>query len=44
MEPITRIDVMGKSADEVVKEIVGKLGKPSVGKAGKVGIGLRCGK
>ena len=36
MEPITRIDVMGKSADEVVEEVVGKLGKPSAGKAGKV--------
>ena len=36
MEPITRIDVMGKSADEVVEEVVGKLGKPSAGNAGKV--------
>ena len=36
MEPITRIDVMGKSADEVVEEVLGKLGKPSAGKAGKV--------
>ena len=36
MEPITRIDVMGKSADEVVEEVVGKLGKSSAGNAGKV--------
>ena len=36
MEPITRIEVMGKSADEVVEEVVGKLGKSSAGKAGKV--------
>ena len=36
MEPITRIEVMGKSADEVVEEVVGKLGKSSAGNAGKV--------
>jgi len=36
VEPITRIDVMGKSADEVVEEVVGKLGKPSAGNAGKL--------
>ena len=36
MEPIARIEVMGKSADQVVEEVLSKLGKPSAAKAGKV--------
>ena len=37
VEPIARIEVMGKSADQVVEEVLQKLGTTSGGKAGKVG-------
>ena len=36
VEPITRIEVMGKSADQVVEEVLRKVGNASGGKAGKV--------
>jgi len=36
VEPITRIEVMGKSADQVVEEVLKKVGTSSGDKTGKV--------
>ena len=36
VEPITRIEVMGKSADQVVEEVLEKVGTSSGDKTGKV--------
>ena len=38
VEPITRIEVMGKSADQVVEEVLQNVGSGSGGTAGKVDV------
>ena len=40
VEPIARIEVMGKSADQVVEEVLQQVGNASGGKAGKVPLNL----